>query len=111
MFNIGYKDFCSIFFYNEEEIWIIVFIGDLKCFSIVGKCMKIIIIKLNLILSDIVVIRDGDLLYCDFNVKILNKKSDGKNEEIIKLQGWIFISLCVIFIGDVVVSMYNDDSI
>lgn len=73
--------------------------------------MKIIIIKLEKILSDIVVIRDGDLLYCDFSVKILNKIKDGKIEKLIKLLGWIFINLCVICIDDFLVSLYNDDNI
>lgn len=56
MFNIGYKDFCSIFFYSEEEFWINVRIMDIKCFSVDGKFIKIILIELGMLLNDIVVI-------------------------------------------------------
>lgn len=73
MFNIGYKEFCSIFFYSEEKIWISVRIKDIKCFSVDGNFIKIILIELGILLNDIVVISVGDLVYCDFKLKILNK--------------------------------------
>lgn len=56
MFNIGYKEFCSIFFYSEEKIWISVRIKDIKCFSVDGNFIKIILIELGMLLNDIVVI-------------------------------------------------------
>nr|XP_019923252.2 uncharacterized protein LOC105329443 isoform X3 [Crassostrea gigas]XP_034306463.1 uncharacterized protein LOC105329443 isoform X3 [Crassostrea gigas]XP_034306464.1 uncharacterized protein LOC105329443 isoform X3 [Crassostrea gigas] len=109
-FNTGYTSLRSISFYIEEEIWTSAISGDIKCFSTVGKCMKTITTKSNKIPSDIAVTRDGDLLYCDSNVKTLNKIRDGKTEEIIKLQGWTPINLCVTSTGDFLLSMYNDDS-
>eukprot|EP00105_Crassostrea_gigas_P039629 XP_019923777.1 PREDICTED: uncharacterized protein LOC105330567 isoform X2 [Crassostrea gigas] len=108
-FNTGYK-LRSISFYNEEEIWTSAQTGDITCFSADGKCMKTITTKSEKILSDIAVTRDGDLLYCDFSVKTLNKIKDGKIEKLIKLLGWTPTNLCVTFTDDFLVSLYNDDN-
>lgn len=63
---------CCIFFYSEENIWISGKVNYIKCFNFDSKCMKIIIIKLGEWLGDIFVISGGDLMYCDFKMKILN---------------------------------------
>ncbi|XP_052679952.1 uncharacterized protein LOC128160640 [Crassostrea angulata] len=109
-FNTGYKDLHSISFHSEEEIWTSAKIaGDIKCFNADGMCIKCIKTHLRDMPIDIAVTSRGDLVYCDFKSKTLNKLKDGKIQKIIKLQGWTPINLCVISTDDVLVSVFNDD--
>lgn len=83
----------------------------MKCFDSDGKCINIIVIILNRLVSDIVVLCDGYLEYSDWKLKIVNKMCNRKIEEIIFLKGWIFINLCFIILGDFFVVFYNDEEI
>lgn len=81
----------------------------MKCCSIDGKYMRTIRTKSEGIPNDIFVTRAETLVYCDNSVNTLNKIKDGKIEEIIKIQGWRPINLCVTSTDDFLVSMYNED--
>lgn len=109
-FKTGYKDLHSISFHSEEEIWTSAKIaGDIKCFNTDGMCIKCIKTHSINMPNDIGVTSSGDLVYCDFRSKTLNKLKDGKIKKIIKFQGLTPINLCVISTGDVLVSIFNDD--
>eukprot|EP00105_Crassostrea_gigas_P035770 XP_019919918.1 PREDICTED: uncharacterized protein LOC109617712 [Crassostrea gigas] len=109
-FNTGYKEFRSISFHSEENIWTSARIKDIKCFSADGNFIKTISTESGILPNDIAVTSAGDLVYCDFKLKTLNKLKNEQSEEIIVLQLWTPVNLCVTSTGDFLVSMFNDDN-
>nr|XP_022322625.1 uncharacterized protein LOC111124056 [Crassostrea virginica] len=57
--------------------------------------------------NDIAVDRDGAVLYTDS--RTVYKVQNDQTEEIIMLQGWVPMNLCVISFGDLLVTMYSED--
>ncbi|XP_055999420.1 uncharacterized protein LOC125654337 [Ostrea edulis] len=107
--NTGYKNLHSVACLSEEEFWISALLSDMKCFNVQGTVINTIKTKSGKCPRDIAVTSDGDLVYCDRITKTVNKVKSGQTEEVIRLQGWIPIQLCVTSSGDLLVTMYSDD--
>ena len=58
---------------------------------------------------DIAVDREGALLYSVGKTRTVYKVKNDQTEEIITLQGWIPVNLCVTSSGDLLVTMYSND--
>ncbi|XP_062582198.1 uncharacterized protein LOC134243967 [Saccostrea cucullata] len=92
------------------EIWTRTLkVSDLKCYNIHGSLMKTIQTKSGRMPNDIAVTDDGDLLYSDWSNGTVYKVRNGQTEEVIKLQGWTPINLCVTSSGHLLVTMCSDD--
>lgn len=81
----------------------------MKFFNIEGKLLKLIKIILGNVLEGIVVIKNGDFVYIDFNEKIVNIVKNDKIELLVSLCGWIFFDICSIFFDEFLVIMISDD--
>lgn len=58
---------------------------------------------------DIVIIGGGNLVYCD--CRFVYKIIYNQRKKIVEFQGWIFINIVEIFVGDYFVVIYNDEKI
>nr|XP_022299822.1 uncharacterized protein LOC111108317 [Crassostrea virginica] len=105
----GYSSLRNVTCLNEEQIWTSGQTADIKCFNIQGVLQKTIQIKLGNFPNDIAVNIDGTLLYSAGKPRTVNKVNNDQTEEIITLQGWIPVNLCVTSSGDLLVTMYSDD--
>lgn len=82
----------------------------MKFFNIEGKLLKLIKIILGNVLEGIVVIKNGDFVYIDFNEKIVNIVKNDKIELLVSLCGWIFFDICSVLFDDFFVIMISDDN-
>nr|XP_022299155.1 E3 ubiquitin-protein ligase TRIM71-like isoform X2 [Crassostrea virginica]XP_022299156.1 E3 ubiquitin-protein ligase TRIM71-like isoform X2 [Crassostrea virginica] len=105
----GHKNLHSVSRLNEEQIWTSGITAEIKCFNIQSVLQKIIQTKSREIPWDISVDTTGALLYCDVETRSVYKVKNDQTEEIITLQGWKPINLCVTSSGDLLVAMYSDD--
>ncbi|XP_052677739.1 uncharacterized protein LOC128158820 [Crassostrea angulata] len=106
----GYCNLYSVSCLNEEIFCTSGLSSNIKYFNINGNLLRTIITKFWGRPIDIAVDGDGDLLYCDWGTKtVLNVKNE-QTEELIRLQVWIPVNLCVTSTGDLLVTMYSDDA-
>nr|XP_022323871.1 uncharacterized protein LOC111124898 [Crassostrea virginica] len=105
----GHEKLRSVTCLTEEEIWTSGKTADIKCFNTQGVLQKTIKTKTGEWPNDIAVYSDGALLYSDWETRTVYKVKNGQTEEIIRLQGWIPINLCVTSSGDLLVTMHSDD--
>ncbi|XP_078341716.1 uncharacterized protein LOC144627783 [Crassostrea virginica] len=108
--KMGHSRLRSVTCLNEEQIWTSGETADIKCFNIQGVLQKTIKTKSGKYPLDIAVERDGALLYTDWQTRTVYKVKNGQTEEIITLQGWIPSQLCVTSSGNLLATMYNDDT-
>ncbi|XP_055999106.1 E3 ubiquitin-protein ligase TRIM71-like [Ostrea edulis] len=107
--NTGYKYLCNVTCLSEEAFWTCAEVSDMKCFNVKGKVINAIKTKSGERSGDIAVTSDGNLVYCDQKTKTVNKVKSGQIEEVIRLQGWTPLKLCVTSSGDLLVTMCSDD--
>ncbi|XP_065938071.1 uncharacterized protein [Magallana gigas] len=105
----GYENLRSVTCVNEDRIWTSGTTIDIKCFNIKGSLLQTIKTKSRKWPNDIAVDRDGNLLYCDGTDRTVNIVKNGQTEELIRLQGWVPINLCVTSTGDLLVTMCSND--
>ncbi|XP_078341574.1 uncharacterized protein LOC111108683 [Crassostrea virginica] len=105
----GHEKLRSVTCLNEEQIWTSGDTADIKCFNIQGVLQKTIITESGEWTPDIAVDTTGALLYCDVKTRTVYKVKNGKTEEIITLQGWVPINLCVTSSCDLLLTMFSDD--
>ena len=101
----------SVTCHNDEQIWTIGGTADIKCSDILGVLQKTIRTKTGDCPNDIAVDRDAALLYSAGIPMTVHKVKNDQTEEIITLQGWKPKQLCVTSSGDLLVTMYSDDSV
>nr|XP_022300648.1 LOW QUALITY PROTEIN: uncharacterized protein LOC111108856 [Crassostrea virginica] len=106
----GYEYLHSVTCLNEEHIWMSGDTADITCFNIQGVLQKTIKTKSGERRNDIAVERNGDLLYSDWETIRVYKVKNNQTEEILTLQGWIPSQLCVTSSGNLLVTMYSDDT-
>nr|XP_022297663.1 uncharacterized protein LOC111107021 [Crassostrea virginica] len=94
---------------NEEQIWTSGWTADIKCFNIQGVLQKTIQTKSGGYPLDIAVDRDGALFYSDWKTRTVYKVKNDQTEEVITLQGWKPLNICVTSSGDLLVTMHSDD--
>ncbi|XP_022289146.2 uncharacterized protein LOC111101122 [Crassostrea virginica] len=104
----GHEELRSVTCLNEEEIWTSGRTADIKCFNTQGVLQKTIQTKSGECPVDIAVYSDGALVYSDG--RTVYKVKNDQTEKIIRLQGWIPANLCVTSSGDLLVTMYSDDT-
>ncbi|XP_062584598.1 uncharacterized protein LOC134246286 [Saccostrea cucullata] len=104
--HTGLKTLRSVICLGEEAIWTSEEVSDMKCFNIQGSLTKTIRTKSREWPNDLAVTGDGDLVSSDGTV---NEVKNGQTEEMIRLQGWTPLSLCVTSSGDLLVTMHSDD--
>ncbi|XP_055999600.1 uncharacterized protein LOC125655527 [Ostrea edulis] len=107
--NTGYENLRSVTCLSEEEFWISALLSDMKCFNVQGTVINTIKTKSGEWPRDIAVTSDGDLVYSDWATKTVNQVKSGHTEEVIRLQGWRPINLCVTSSSDLLVTMFSDD--
>ncbi|XP_052679375.1 uncharacterized protein LOC128160139 [Crassostrea angulata] len=108
-FNTGYTNLKNVSFYSEQEIWASAQVSEIKCFNIKGNSINAIKTKSEEYPSDKAVTRDGCLLFSDYKLRTVNKVVNGQIKEIITLQGWIPLYLCVTSSDDLLVVMWDED--
>ncbi|XP_056000367.1 uncharacterized protein LOC125656248 [Ostrea edulis] len=107
--DTGYGDLSSVTCLSEEEFWTSAYVSDMKCFNVQGTVIDTIKTKSGKWPNDIAVTSDGGLVYSDGRTKTVNKVKSGQTEEVIRLQGWKPINLCVTSSGDLLATMYSVD--
>nr|XP_022296617.1 uncharacterized protein LOC111106294 [Crassostrea virginica]XP_022296618.1 uncharacterized protein LOC111106294 [Crassostrea virginica]XP_022296619.1 uncharacterized protein LOC111106294 [Crassostrea virginica] len=106
----GHRNPRNVTCLNEEQIWTSAEkTADIKCFDIQGVLQKTIQTKSGGFPWDIAVDTTGALLYCDVETMTVYKVKNGQTVEIITLQGWKPINLCVTSSDDLLVTMHSDD--
>lgn len=100
----------SISIHNKEEIWTSTTDCFIICINSLRERVKEIATKSEEMPCDINVSCDGDLLYCDWTQKTVNKIANGQIKEIIRLEKWKPTNICAISLYDILVVMRNDDN-
>eukprot|EP00105_Crassostrea_gigas_P020623 XP_011439453.1 PREDICTED: uncharacterized protein LOC105336719 [Crassostrea gigas] len=93
----------------KTNVWTHGLTNKIKCFNIKGSLLQTIETKSGQNPNDIAVDIDGDILYSDWKTRTVNKVKNGLTEELIRLQGWTPVNLCVTSSGDLLVTMCRDD--
>eukprot|EP00105_Crassostrea_gigas_P017797 XP_011435714.1 PREDICTED: uncharacterized protein LOC105334086 [Crassostrea gigas] len=107
-FNTGYTYLRSVSFHSDQEIWAYAEVSEIKCFNVKGKFINAIKTKSGENPNDVAVTSDGCLLFCDWELKTVNKVVKEQIKEIITLQGWIPGNLCVTSSDDLLVVMCDE---
>uniref|UniRef100_A0A8W8M632 B box-type domain-containing protein n=1 Tax=Magallana gigas TaxID=29159 RepID=A0A8W8M632_MAGGI len=105
----GYEKLCNVTCQNEDRIWASGNMNNIKCFNFKGSLLQTIQTISGIFPSDITVDYDEYLLYSDWSTWTVYKVKNGKTEELIRLQGWKPINLCIASNGDLLVTMFSDD--
>eukprot|EP00105_Crassostrea_gigas_P042295 XP_019926443.1 PREDICTED: uncharacterized protein LOC105336900 [Crassostrea gigas] len=100
--NVAYAD--------DEKIWISGETRGINCFNIKGLLLFTVWTKSGEYPNDIAVDSNGDLLFSDWSTKSIYASKNWQIEELIRLQEWTPCQLCVTSIGDLLVTMYSDDT-
>nr|XP_034306453.1 uncharacterized protein LOC117682593 isoform X2 [Crassostrea gigas] len=103
----GHEKLRNVTCVSEDMIWTSGMANDIKCFNIKGTTLHTILTKSGSHPDDIAVDSDGNLLYSDSTTSRVYKVKSGQTEELIRLQGWKPVNLCVTSTGDLLVTMYN----
>ncbi|XP_065937955.1 E3 ubiquitin-protein ligase TRIM71-like [Magallana gigas] len=104
----GYENFRSVTYIHDDKIWTSGLTNEIKCFNAYGSLQQKIVTKSGQMPFDIAVDVGRDLLYSNRTVGTVNKVKNGQIEELIRLQGWKPVNLCVTSTGDLLVTMYSD---
>nr|XP_022297400.1 uncharacterized protein LOC111106844 [Crassostrea virginica] len=107
--NTGHEKLLRVTCLNEEQIWTSGQTADIKCFNIQCVLQKAIKTKTGEYPLDIAVERDGALLYAYWETRTVYKINNDQTEEILTLQGWRPVNLCVSSSGDLLITMFSDD--
>lgn len=82
----------------------------LKFYNFQKEIVKLVEIKFENQIWDIVVIRNENLVFIEYNDRIVNVLYENEQMQVvIKIMGWIFRSLCCILLNDFFVVMESDD--
>lgn len=81
----------------------------MRFYIVYGELVKIIKIDLGIMLMDVVVIKNGDLIYIDFGNLIVNIVINIQRNVVIRFKEWIFFFICCLLLGDFMVVMDNFD--
>ncbi|XP_078309897.1 uncharacterized protein LOC111108670 [Crassostrea virginica] len=104
----GLANLRSVTCLNEEQIWTSGQTADIKCFNIQGVLQTAVKTKTGEWPLDIAVDRDEALLYAYWKTRTVYKVKNDQTE-IITLQGWRPLNLCVTSSGDLLVTMFSDN--
>eukprot|EP00105_Crassostrea_gigas_P014669 XP_011431418.1 PREDICTED: E3 ubiquitin-protein ligase Midline-1-like [Crassostrea gigas] len=104
-----YEKLTSATYINEDSVWVSGWSNDIKCFNIKGLLLQTIKTKSGNFPSDIAVDGGGDLLYISSKTQSVNKVRNEQTEELIRLQKWTPLNLCVTSTDDILITMYSDD--
>uniref|UniRef100_K1S2F6 Tripartite motif-containing protein 3 n=1 Tax=Magallana gigas TaxID=29159 RepID=K1S2F6_MAGGI len=104
----GYEELCSVSCLNVDRIWTS---GEtnIKCFNSEGLLLQTIQNKSRKFPSNIAVDSDGDLLYISVITRTVYNVKNGQTEELIRIQEWTPVNMCITSTGDLLVTMYSDD--
>lgn len=100
----------AVFHFTKKEIWTSTTDCFIICINSLGERVKEIATKSEEMPCDINVSCDGDLLYCDWTQKTVNKIANGQIKEIIRLEKWKPTNIFAISPDDILVVMRNDDN-
>lgn len=100
----------SVSFHNEEGVWLSTTDCTIICFNSCGRKINTIATKSGEMPCDITVTCDGDLLYCDWTQKTVNKIANGQIKQIIRLEKWKPSNICAICPRDILIVMRNDEN-
>ncbi|XP_052677307.1 uncharacterized protein LOC128158481 [Crassostrea angulata] len=105
----GDNDLRCVTYINDDKIWTSGRTKEIQCFNAYGSLQQTIVTKSGRVPYDIAVDVGRDLLYSDGTVRTVNKVKNGQTEELIRLQGWRPVNLCVTSTGDLLVTMCSED--
>lgn len=107
-FSTGYNRLRNVSVYSIQEIWTNFERGKLKCFNSGGTLTKMITTSPDVCPNDIAITSQRELVYCDGISNAVNKMTDGKIEEQIKVPGWTPCNLCVTSTDELLVVLCNE---
>lgn len=83
----------------------------IRLYDLEGNLVKVIKIKLKNVLEDIMVIRNGELVYIDdIKKNFLNMVENKRIIKWISFIEWMFCSVCSIFLGDFLVILNSNSN-
>ena len=106
----GHNNLLSVTCLNGEQIWTSGWSAEIKCLNIQGLLSKTIKTQSGERAADIAVESDGALVYVDWKTRTVFKAKNDQAEKIVTLQGWIPAQLCITALGDILVTMYSNDT-
>ncbi|XP_065937737.1 tripartite motif-containing protein 2 [Magallana gigas] len=103
-----YKNLRRVTCLDDNKIWAVNWTDNINCFSLNGSLLQTIKTKSEQLSYDIAVDSKGNLLFTVGTTvyKVIN----GQIEQLFTLQGWRSCHLCLTSTGDLLVSMYTDDT-
>ncbi|XP_052680760.1 uncharacterized protein LOC128161507 [Crassostrea angulata] len=107
--HTGHQYLRSVTCLNEGIIWASGTTNEIKCFNSKGSLLQTIETKSGNYPYDIAVDSDGYLLYSVWSTGSVYKVKNEQIEELIRLQEWLPVNLCVTSTGDLLVTMFRVD--
>jgi sugar lactone lactonase YvrE len=108
--DTGYYRLRSVSCVGEDQVWACGGDKTMKLLNLRGKLQTSIQTKSGGRRVDIVVTRDGDLVYTDPDNKTVNQVKNNQTRTVITLQGWVPDGVCCTASGDILVTMVSDDN-
>lgn len=93
---------------REEEFWVSNWNCEVKNINTKGSLLESFRTKSGEMACDVAIAKTNELFYTDVKNRTVNKFTDGHIDELIKLQNWKPLNLCITSSGDIMVTMYND---
>ena len=104
----GYSTLHSVSCLSDSELWTCGYNDNiLRLYNLQGELLRSLQTKHKPL--DIVVTRNGDLVYADYNDRSINLVCGTQIQTLISLRRWIPRGLCSTSSGDLLVSMDSDD--
>lgn len=104
----GYDFLRNVTCSREEEFWVSNWNCEMKNIDTKGSLLKSFRTKSGEMACDVAIAKTNELFYTDVKNRTVNKFTDGHIVELIKLQNWKPLNLCITSSGDIMVTMYND---